>query len=396
MTYQEMCEFQTLYEAYLEARKGKRSKPGTAQYEANALICTDKLSYVLNQKTYKPSGFEVFYVYEPKKRLVQAPAFVDKVVLHALTDNVLYDTICTSFIRDNHASQRGKGTLDAIVRLKGHMVDYYRKNGSADGWVLKCDVHHFFASIDHDILKAKLRALMQKRGVDMAFYDLMCIYIDKTDGLPLGYQTSQLLALMFLDEFDHYIKEDRGCRYYGRYMDDFYVIARTKRELQLLLKDIERWMSDLHLELNSKTAIFPLKNGLDFLGFHSYLTESGACVQKLRRSEIQRIQTRVKYWEKAYPAGEVTREAVITSFVAWDAFASYGDTYALRLKYAKKVSVIIGVNVKPRRKINSTRSVRALRRVKQEQNIRRKRGDITPRKDLFQPEPRPDSIPPWM
>lgn len=79
-----MCEFQTLYEAYLEARKGKRSKPGTAQYEANALICTDKLSYVLNQKTYKPSGFEVFYVYEPKKRLVQAPAFVDKVVLHAL------------------------------------------------------------------------------------------------------------------------------------------------------------------------------------------------------------------------------------------------------------------------------------------------------------------------
>ena len=249
------------------------------------------------------------------------------------------------------------------------MVDYYRKNGNADGWVLKCDVHHFFASIDHDILKAKLLALMQKRGVDMAFYDLMCIYIDKTDGLPLGYQTSQLLALMFLDEFDHYIKEDRGCRYYGRYMDDFYVIARTKRELQLLLKDIERWMSDLHLELNSKTAIFPLKNGLDFLGFHSYLTESGACVQKLRRSEIQRIQTRVKYWEKAYPAGEVTREAIITSF---------------------------GVDVKPRRKINSTRSVRALRRVKQEQNIRRKRGDITPRKDLFQPEPRPDIIPPWM
>ena len=237
---------------------------------------------------------------------------------------------------------------------------------------------------------------MKKRGLDMGFYDLMCIYIDKTGGLPLGYQTSQLLALMFLDEFDHYIKETRGCRYYGRYMDDFYIIAPTKRELQLLLKDIERWMADLDLELNSKTAIFPLKNGLDFLGFHSYLTESGACVQKLRRSEIQRIQTRVKYWEKAYPAGEVTREAVITSFVAWDAFASYGDTYALRLKYAKKVSVIIGVDVKPRRKINSTRSVRALRRVKQEQNIRRKRGDITPRKDLFQPEPRPDSIPPWM
>lgn len=66
MTYQEMCEFQTLYEAYLEARKGKRSKPGTAQYEANALICTDKLSYVLNQKTYKPSGFTISYSVDDK------------------------------------------------------------------------------------------------------------------------------------------------------------------------------------------------------------------------------------------------------------------------------------------------------------------------------------------
>ena len=61
--------------------------------------------------------------------------------------------------------------------------------------MLKCDVHHFFASIDHDILKSKLRALMQKRGVDMAFYDLMCIYIDKTDGLPLGY-----LSLIHISE----------------------------------------------------------------------------------------------------------------------------------------------------------------------------------------------------
>ncbi len=85
MTYEEMCAFVVLYEAYLSARKGKRSKAGTAQYEANALACTDKLSRQLLNRTYKPSNFEIFYVYEPKKRLVQAPAFVDKVVLHAAT-----------------------------------------------------------------------------------------------------------------------------------------------------------------------------------------------------------------------------------------------------------------------------------------------------------------------
>ena len=396
MTYTEMCTFETLYYAYLEARKGKRSKPGTAQYEANALACTEKLSRKLAGGTYKPSGFEVFYVFEPKKRLVQAPAFVDKVVLHALTDNVLYDAICTSFIRDNHASQKGKGTLDGIVRLKEHMVDFYRKNGTADGWVLKCDVHHFFASIDHDLLKSKLKVLFQKRQIDMGFYELLCIYIDKSDGLPLGYQTSQLLALMFLDEFDHFIKETRGFRYYGRYMDDFYIIARTKKEPQDLLVEVERWMGALNLELNSKTAIFPLRNGIDFLGFHSYLTETGSCVQKLRRSEIQRIRSRVKYWREAYPAGEVTKEAIITSFKGWDAFAAYGDTYALRQKYAEQVSEIVGEKIKPRRKINSTQIARTKRRVKQERNIRRKRGEEPTRAGPALCSPRPDDIPPWM
>ena len=191
-----MCAFEVLYNAYLEARKRKRKKAGTAQYEANVLVCTEKLSHILSTKKYKPSKFEVFPVFEPKKRLVQAPAFVDKVVLHAVTDNVLYEALTKSFIRNNHASQKQKGMHDGLDRLKWAMIDYYRKNGTTEGWVLKCDVHHFFASIDHDLLKQKLWAIMEKRGIDPQFFELMCTYIDSTEGLPLGYQTSQLLALM--------------------------------------------------------------------------------------------------------------------------------------------------------------------------------------------------------
>ena len=396
MTYEEMCAFEVLYKAYLSAREGKRSKAGTAQYEANALACTDKLSRQLLNKTYTPSNFEIFYVYEPKKRLVQAPAFVDKVVLHAVTDNVLYDVITSSFIRDNYASQKEKGTHDGLMRLKQQMVEYYRRVGSADGWVLKCDVRKFFASIDHDILKAKLRARFLRRGIDMQFYDLLCIYIDKTDGLPLGYQTSQLLALLFLDEFDHFIQEELGYRYYGRYMDDFRVIARMKEELQRLLKKVERWMGDLRLELNEKTGIFPLRNGIDFLGFHSYLTETGAVVQKLRRDKVQDINARVKYWREAYPAGKVTKEAIIKGFGGWDAHAAHGDTYALRQKYAAQVGEIIGVEIKPHRKINSTNVVRAKRRLKQERCIRRKRGEALPQAAPLRTVPLPDDVPPWM
>lgn len=398
MTYQEICDFEVLYKAYLEARKRKRKKPGTAQYEANALACTNKLSRILSTKEYRPSKFEVFYVYEPKKRLVQAPAFVDKVVLHAVTDNILYEAITKSFIRDNFASQKGKGTNDGLMRLKQHMVDYYRREQcGTNGWILKGDVHHFFASIDHGKLKHKLKRLLDKRGVDPQIYDLLCVYIDTSEGLPLGYQTSQLLALMFLDEFDHLMKEKYRMKYYGRYMDDFYIIHHDKKVLQQILKDIRVVMAEWGLELNQKTGIFPLRNGIDFLGFHSYLTETGAVIQKLRRDGINRIRSKVKFWEEAYPRGEITKEAILDSFGAWDAHAAYGDTRELREKYATKVSGIIGEKVKIRRKLNGNRTVREKRRLRQYRNIYKKQhqnGETGEPASLSFAE-RPTDVLPW-
>ncbi len=226
MNYEQLCSFEVLYAAYKTARQGKREKQGAAQYEANALACTARLSRLLLSGAYKPGKFEVFTVYEPKKRLVQAPAFVDKVVQHAIVDNILYEAITSSFIQDSYASQVWKGMHVGLNRLKEQMQDYFQKRKGhdetarraaglpprppeqwdyADGWILKADVHHFFASIDHNILKEKLR----RKVADDRIFALMCTYIDSTDGLPLGYQTSQLLALMYLDEFDHFEERDQ-------------------------------------------------------------------------------------------------------------------------------------------------------------------------------------------
>ena len=148
-------------------------------------------------------------------------------------------------------------------------------------------------------------------------------------------------------------------------MDDFYLIVPTKKEAQQLLKDFREYMASVKLELNEKTGIFPLRNGIDFLGFHTYLTETGGVVQKLRRDSIQRMRSKVKYWAKAYPAGEISKKRIIDCFRAWDAHAAHGDTYALRLKCAKKVSEIIGEEIRPRRKINSTEKIANKRRERQ-------------------------------
>ena len=390
MTYNDLTSFETLYRAYLRARQCKRKKTATAEYEANALACTDKLSRKLRAHRYRPGGFKTFYVYEPKVRLVQAPAFVDKVVLHAVTDNILYDAVTKGFVRDNCASQNGKGTQYALMRLKLHLIQFYRRYQTTDGWVLKCDIRHFFASIDHEILKEKLHTLFARREVDPEAYELLCIYIDSTEGLPLGYQTSQLFALLMLDGMDHFIQEERGFRLFGRGMDDFYIIAPTKRELQELLAEIREFVGALGLELNGKTNIFPIRNGLDFLGFHSYLTETGAVIQKLRRANVRRMRKKIKKWRREYAAGEIAKAKILEAFRGWDAFAAYGDTYSLRKKFAQQVSEIVGEPVRIHRKINATRAAREARRKKQQRCI-----DKKAKKAREAMQPRPPETPPW-
>lgn len=172
MKFSEICTFAVIYAAYLAARRGKRSRAATAHYEVRLLENIVNLVYILKTKIYRPGVFRVFYVYEPKKRLVQAPAFVDKVVQHAIVDNLLYDRITRSFILDNYASQKNKGLHFGLDRLKGFFTDYWNKHHTAEGWVLKCDVRHFFASINHDKLKEKLKKL----DLEPVVYDLLCIY----------------------------------------------------------------------------------------------------------------------------------------------------------------------------------------------------------------------------
>lgn len=341
MKYDQLCSFQLLYEAYRATRKGKRDRYATAQYEACALERTEQLAHALSTKTYVPSNFEVFEVWEPKHRVVQAPAFVDKVVQHAIVDNYLYDAIVKGFIYDNYASQKGRGVHFGLNRLKGFFVDYHNKQKTTEGWVLKCDVRSFFASIDHDTLKTKLRFIVQ----DTDIYNLLCAYIDRTEGLALGYQTSQLFALLYLDDFDHYVKEELCIKYYGRYMDDFYLIHPDKEYLKLCLVRIAEYLKTHKLELNEKTNIFPLRNGIDFLGYRTYLNDNGKVLRKLRRSSVKRMMGKLRWWRKAYANGTITEQKIVQCWRAWDNHASHGNTYEIRRKVRGKVEEIIGHKV---------------------------------------------------
>ena len=321
-----MSDFNNLYQSYLDARKGKRWKMAVVRYEVNALENTMFLHYMLTSKKYRPSPYNTFLIHEPKERVIMYNGFKDKIVQHSLCDYVLGPALSKSFIYDNYASQEGKGTHFGLDRLKYFMQRYYRQNGPA-GWVLKCDITKYFYRINHDVLKSQLRRLIHDPDVLW----LLDLIIDSTEGpgIPIGNHTSQWFAVLYLSGMDHMIKERLGIKFYGRYMDDFYLIHQDKDYLIYCLEEIKKYLVPLGLELNHKTAIFPLSQGIDFLGFRTYMTDSGKVVRKIRRDSKNRIRRKLKKFRRLLDEGRITFDTVVQSYSSWTGHAGHGNSHHL-------------------------------------------------------------------
>lgn len=347
--------FVALYKAYQKTRCGKRDNPTAMRYRMEAIERTADLSDRLQRRDYTFGPYYPFKVYEPKERLVLAIDFEGKVVQHSLCDNVLEPCFSRRFIRDNYAGQIGKGTHDGLDRLADAMRHYFfsRKAADeaarraaglpprpmnewdyADGWVLKGDFSKFFYTLLHsycyETARRALKWLKDPELIDFAEW-LLWLIIDSTPdpGIPIGNQSSQLLALLYLDAFDHWLRDDRGL-VYGRYMDDFYIIHSDKLLLRQILKEIEAYIKPLGLRLNGKTQILPLKNGIDFLGFHTYLTQTGKVVRKVRAKSIDNMKRKIRKFRGLVDSGKMTLDSVVQSYASWTGHISHGNTYHLR------------------------------------------------------------------
>lgn len=197
----------------------------------------------------------------------------------------------------------------------------------SDGWVLKCDISKYFYSIQHEPLKQMTRKYIK----DPDILWLVDLIVDSTEnpGIPIGNQTSQWFAVMYLSGMDHFIKEKLGIRYYGRYMDDFYLIHEDKAYLQYCRGEIEQYVARLGLRMNKKTNIFPLRNGIDFLGFHTYLTESGKIIRKVRRSSKSNAQRKLKKQRGLLDREKISLSDIEQSYGSWRSHAVKGNCYHL-------------------------------------------------------------------
>lgn len=319
--FEKITDFNSLYNAFKKAKAGKGYKGSSAKFQTMALYGIHRLKELLETREYKVLDYNEFYVYEPKKRLIAAASFRDKIVQHSLCDNVLLPRLKDEFIWHNFAGQKGKGTLFGLNELKSDVLSFYNQYGM-DGYILKADVTKFFYTIDHDLLKNILREYFSDDGV-LWLCDLI---IDSTSnpGLPLGNQTSQVFALLYLNKMDHFITEDLKIQFYGRYMDDFYLIHHSKEYLKECLVQIEDVISSMKLSLNGKTQIMPFKQGIKFIGFHTYVY-NGSVVCKIRNENKRNAYRKYKRMAKLAKSGKIDVKKFEECYNSWRSHAALGD-----------------------------------------------------------------------
>ena len=331
--YERIFDFQNLYKAHRKARLGKRNTREVIEFELHLSENLTKLSDALKNKTYQMSGYYSFYVHDPKERKIHALHYADRVVQHCICDEVLAPALDKKLIYDNAACRLNKGTHFALERVSGFLRAHFRKKG-ANGYFLKCDIRKFFENIDHEVLKQKLRkAFDDKDLLALLFHFIDSFETAPGKGLPLGNQTSQWFAIYYLDGFDRLIKEKLQIKHYSRYMDDCVLIHDDKSYLKECLSIMTEYIhKELKLDFNEKTQIYPIQNGVNYLGWHLYLTKTGKVVRKVKQQTKYRYKRKLKRLENSYGQNQIELEDAFQVLASYRAHFSYGHTYKLQNK----------------------------------------------------------------
>lgn len=267
--------------AHTNAKKGKSHYREVVMVEQNPDYYIDQIRVALINKTFKTSSYELKEVFGPKKRTIyKLPYFPDRIVHHAIMQVIqpIWDKV---FIHDLYSAIPGKGLHAGSYRLRDFLKDIPNTQ-----YCLKFDVSKFYPSMKHDVLLN----LIQKKIKCQDTLDLLEEIIRSVDGVPIGNYLSQYFGNIYLNEFDHWIKEERGMKFYIRYCDDGVILHSDREVLKNLVKDIKLYFSSIGLTLNPKTSVFPVdKCGIDFLGYKHYRNYT-----LLRKSSARRIKQRLR------------------------------------------------------------------------------------------------------
>jgi retron-type reverse transcriptase len=330
-----LIAFDNLLRAARTSCKGKRFRPAVAAFHFDLERQLWRLHEELATRAYRPGPYTTFHICEPKERLISAAPYRDRVVHHALTQ-VLEPIFERSFSPDSYACRKGKGTHAAVDRCQEHARRFR--------YVLKADVRKFFPSIDHPVLKGLL-ARKVKDGDVLWLADSIIDHSNPQEevqqwfagddlfapgerrrGLPLGNQTSQFFANVYLDPLDHFVADRLRAGAYVRYCDDFLVFADDKARLADIRGLIADLLGRLRLRLHpDKNVVFPIRHGIAFLGYRIFRTH-----RLLAKANVWRFRRRLRHLQREYARRALGLDDVRRGIVGWIGHARQADTWRLR------------------------------------------------------------------
>jgi RNA-directed DNA polymerase len=330
--FEKLASFENLLSASKKAAKNCRKTDQVTQFYFHLEKEILSLHTLILNGRYTPCPYRYFTIHDPKKRQIAVAPFKDRVVHHAVV-NMLEPLLEKCFIFDSYASRKAKGTHRAIERAQ----KFIRKRP----WYVKIDIEQYFASIDHSVLMQLIRKKVTDKRLLLLIQRIINGSVTRGKGLPIGNLTSQFFANVYLDIFDHYIKDGLGIKCYLRYMDDFVIFGWSRKQIESRLKKAQTFLGDnLGLKMNEK-ALYTgnSKSGLSFLGMGIYPGTIRVRSENKKRS-IKRLEKKIKLWELGKLEEDVLISSMISIFAHLKYFTniSYGQDSVVRVKTAVPIA----------------------------------------------------------
>jgi len=332
--YGTITDFGNLYLGARQAQKAKRNRDTVLAFNYNLERNLIALQDELRSRTYRPGGFQTFVIHDPKRRLISAAPYRDRVVHHAVCQIVapIFDR---TYIQESYANRTGKGTHRALK----HFAQCCRSHK----YVFQADIQKYFPSIDHEILKAEIRRKIkcpdtlwlldtiidhsnEQEPTDLHFSGDDLFAQLRRRGIPIGNLTSQHFANVYLNRFDHFIKEQLLCSGYVRYVDDFCLFSNERGKLVDWRNRIEERLAELRVRIHPiKSQISETRRGIDFVGFRVLPGQT-----RVLRKGLRRAYRRFHELQQAFATGEVDLDCVKQCLTSWIAQVSHADSMGLQ------------------------------------------------------------------
>lgn len=361
--FDSICSMDNLYRAYQNAKSGKGWYTEVKQIEKRPFYYLAGLQYMLRNHLFKTSEYEIFILNEGKKKrdVYKLPFFPDRIAQWAILQ-IIEPFLLANMTTDTYSAIPGKGIQPIVDDLRGHyktkIVDGKKKSvwvpsilltdEESTRYCYKIDLHHFYQSINHEVLKQKYRKVFKDPellwvldeiadSINTATADDLIelslsgeVEVDPNTGIPIGNYMSQYSGNFYLSSFDHWVKEELHVKHYYRYMDDVVIFASSKEELHEIHRKVTAYTRDyLHLNIKGNYQIFPTKvRGVDFVGYRFF-----------GEYTLLRKSTAINFKRKMRACRKKMENNIPPTYSEWCSFNSYKgwlgncDSYRLSKKY---------------------------------------------------------------